>query len=140
MQVLLETAVCMCQLGREVFKTNPSPFLLELVPLAVWKVHSYFNIEHGSKRIREKELAEAGLQGTTQASFSLLSSRDKTEVKIKEWEGSKPEMEDVRRISLTVAMDIKANNRVSYNLSGNSRWNFLLRSKLRAFYLRKKNL
>ena len=47
-------------------------------------------------------------------------------------------MEDVRRISLTVAMDIKANNRVSYNLSGNSRWNFLLRSKLRAFYLKKK--
>lgn len=49
-------------------------------------------------------------------------------------------MEDVRRISLTVAMDIKANNRVSYNLSGNSRWNFLLRSKLRAFYLKKKSI
>lgn len=47
-------------------------------------------------------------------------------------------MKDVRRISFAVAMDTKTNNRVSYNLSGNSRWNFLLRSKLRAFYLKKK--
>lgn len=112
------------------------------MPLAIWKVHLYFNTEHESKRIREKKkkIAQAVLHGTKQGSFSLLLSRDKTEVKIKELEGLKPEMKDVRRISFAVAMDTKANNRVSYNLSGNSRWNFLLRSKLRAFYLKKKNL
>lgn len=93
-----------------------------------------------AKELEKRRASRSRPSWDKQGSFSLLPSRDKTEVKLKEWEGSKPEMEDVRRISLTVAMDIKANNRVSYNLSGNSRWNFLLRSKLRAFYLRKKNL
>lgn len=51
-------------------------------------------------------------------------------------------MEDVRMICFGVTMEMqdKQLNRVAYILSGNSRWNFLLRSKLRAFYFLKKSI